>query len=105
MPEDRGRAGGADVFLVALGEAGWRASVAIARRLRAAGLRVAMPLSVRPMGAQLKRADRAGARFALFVGEGEIGIGRYGLKDLATGEQCAVAEEDLVERLGGRHVE
>lgn len=105
MPEDRGLPAGTDVFVVSLGEPAWRASIALARRLRAAGVRVAMPMSSRPMGAQLKRADRVRARFALFVGESEIASGRYGLKDLATGEQSSVQEKDLVARLGGRHGE
>jgi histidyl-tRNA synthetase len=42
------------------------------------------------MGAQLKRAERLGARFALFVGATELERGRYGLKNLASGEQIEV---------------
>jgi histidyl-tRNA synthetase len=103
LPEDRGRGSGADLLLVCLGEKAWRASVGLARRLRAAGLRVTMPLLERPMGAQLKRAERVGARYALFVGDGELEHGRFGLKDLATGEQVTVDELELLARLGGRH--
>ncbi len=105
MPPDRGRRPGADLLVVCLGTEAWRASIGLARRLRAAGLRVAMPLAERPMGAQLKRAERLAARFALFVGEGELTCGRYGLKDLTTGEQVTVDEPGLLARLGGRHVE
>lgn len=102
LPETKPR--GADLLIVALGAEGWRAAVALARRLRRRGLRVAMPLAERPMGAQLKRAERLGARFALFVGEGEIRGGEYGLKDLGTGEQVALDEEAVVahiRRAGG----
>jgi len=49
-----------------------------------------MPLTERPLGAQMKRAERLGARFALFVGEAELASGRFGLKNLATGEQIEV---------------
>lgn len=88
-----------DLLLVALGDAGFRASVGLARRLRAAGLSVAAPLSERPLGAQMKRAERVGARHALFVGEGEIARGRFGLKDLVSGEQVEVDEAGVVARV------
>jgi histidyl-tRNA synthetase len=98
VPDDRGRATGPDVALVALGAEGFEASVDMARRLRAAGLRVLAPLAERAMGAQLKRADRAGARFALFVGQDELARGRYGLKDLGSGEQTELDEAGVIAR-------
>ena len=90
-----------DVLLVALGEAGFRASIGIARRLRAEGLRVALPVCERPLGAQMKRAERLGARFALFVGEAEIARGRFGLKNLATGEQTETGADGVVGAVRG----
>lgn len=95
-----------DVLLVALGDAGFDAAVGIARRLRAAGLAVAMPVAPRPLGAQMKRAERLGARFALFVGEGELASGRFGLKNLETGGQVDVEESSVaraVAREGAAH--
>jgi len=56
---------------------------------------VAMPLTERPLGAQMKRAERLGARFALFVGEAELKQGRFGLKNLRTGEQIEVDEAGI----------
>ena len=100
MPADRRVAGGTDLVLVCLGREGLEGSVAIARRLRSAGLNVAMPVAVRPMGAQMKRAGRTGARYALFVGEKELQESRFGLKDLATGQQETVDEHELLARLG-----
>jgi histidyl-tRNA synthetase len=96
----------ADLLLVGLGESGFRGSVGLARMLRARGLRVAMPLTERPLGAQMKRAERLGARFALFVGQAELTRGRFGLKDLASGEQIEVDEagiEAAVRREGKGH--
>jgi histidyl-tRNA synthetase len=88
-----------DLALVALGAAAWRASLAIARRLRRAGASCVVPTAERPLGAQLRRADRLGARFALFVGEQEIASGRYGMKDLRTGEQQTLDEAAVLARL------
>jgi histidyl-tRNA synthetase len=99
------RASATDLLLVGLGDEGFRASVGLARSLRARGLRVAMPLTERPLGAQIKRAERVGARFALFVGQAELARGRFGLKDLTSGEQIEVDEAGIeaAVRGGGNH--
>lgn len=102
MPEAVSDDAGTDVLLVALGEAGFEACVGLARELRARGLSVAMATCERPMGAQLKRSDRVGARYAIFVGKDEIATGLYGVKDLATGAQEPVAREGLVARVARR---
>jgi histidyl-tRNA synthetase len=102
MGEAAAEPAGCDVLLVALGDAGFRAAVAMAQRLRARGLSVALPTTERPMGAQLKRAERLGAHFAAFVGEDEIAKGRYGFKNLATGEQVDVDEAGIAAALGRR---
>jgi len=92
-----GAASGAvsDVLIVGLGETGFRASIGLARSLRKLGVRVATSLTERTLGAQLKRAERVGARFALFVGDTELSRGRFGLKNLTTGEQIEVDEAGI----------
>ena len=87
-----------DLALITLGESAHARALQLAERLRDRGLRVAASLVPRPMGAQLKRADKLGARHALFVGEAELESGRFGLKDLASGEQREVTEEEIVRR-------
>ena len=88
-----------DVALVPLGEAGFAAAPAMAERLRDGDLSVLMPATTRPMGAQLKRATKAEARFAMFVGEQELAAGRFGLKDLGSGEQVDCSEQEVIERV------
>jgi histidyl-tRNA synthetase len=96
VPPDR-----IDVAVVALGPEGARAAAGVARALRRAGVSVLAPLRERPLGAQMKRADRSRARFALFVGRDEVAAGRFGLKDLSSGEQVEASLDDVVARLGG----
>jgi histidyl-tRNA synthetase len=92
-----------DAILIPLSEAALAAVTALAARLRRAGLRVLAPLVERPLGAQLKRAERDGARFAVFLGEEEIARGVFGVKDLASGVQESLDEPTLVSRVrGGR---
>jgi len=88
-----------DVAVIGLGAAGFAGAQPLTARLRAAGLRVLSPLVERPMGAQLKRANRAGARYALFVGQDEMAAGRYGLKNLATGEQNDVVDTEIEQQV------
>jgi len=45
------------------------------------------------MKAQLKMADRAGARFAAILGDDELAAGTVSMRRLADGEQTAVARD------------
>ncbi len=67
---------------------------ALVRRLRAAGLRADAVAGSRSVKAQFKAADRAGAAYALVVGE-EWDDGRVAARNLATGVQDAVALEEI----------
>jgi histidyl-tRNA synthetase len=46
---------------------------------------------------RMARADASGARFAIIIGDAELGKGEAGVKDLATGEQRNVALGQLTE--------
>jgi histidyl-tRNA synthetase len=67
----------------------------IARKLREGGLRTATPLSADGFGAQLKLAAKHGARFVVLLGEDELKRGEVAVKELATGQQAAVAIAEL----------
>jgi histidyl-tRNA synthetase len=99
MPDVASQAAGCRLALISLGREGWDASIGMAQRLRAAGVECFLPLIERPMGAQLRRADRVGARYALFVGKDELAAGRFGLKDLGTGVQVELGESEIASRL------
>lgn len=78
---------GIDVF-VTLPQLGLRAQAEeMARALRSRGLRVSTPLEAGGFGAQLKQANKHGARVALLLGEAELAQGKVGVKDLRSGEQ------------------
>jgi histidyl-tRNA synthetase len=89
-----------DVALVGLGQGGWDACISMAKRFREAGVSTSMPVLERPLGAQLRRATRSGARFAVFVGQEELASRRYGLKDLRSGEQLTLDEAQILARVG-----
>jgi histidyl-tRNA synthetase len=103
MPAEVVPAAAIDVWVVALGAEGHEASLPLSRRLRAAGLSVQMAMVERAMNAQMKRANKVGARFAMFVGKDEIAAGRYGLKDLVSGDQEELDEASLIARVKDDH--
>jgi histidyl-tRNA synthetase len=103
LPERLGAGSGFDVALVSLGSDGAQAAVEMAQRLRGAGLTVISPVTQRPMGAQLRRADKVGARFAVFVGADEIAAGRFGVKNLRSGDQEPMDEATIIARCGANH--
>jgi histidyl-tRNA synthetase len=86
-------------FVVAVGDAARGASGELVRDLRAAGVSTDSAFEGRPLKAQLKAADRMGARFAAIVGERELAAGVVTLRRLSDGSQEEVPAEALVKRL------
>ena len=85
-----------DVFGVALGTAAKRTMTTLINDLRKAGISADMSFGDRGLKGAMKGADRAGARFALVLGEQELENGTVALKDLAAHEQHDVQVSDLV---------
>lgn len=88
-----------DAFFVALGDEALRWSFVQAQRLREAGLHVAFDLRGRSMKAQMREANRQGARYTVIVGKDELVAERAQVKDMETGEQVALPFDTLQEHL------
>lgn len=88
-----------DVYCVPMGETAKRRLVAAAGGLRAAGVRVDVAYGGKGLKGAMKAADRSGARFALVLGERDLEAGTAQLKELASGEQRAVALDSLVDEV------
>jgi len=88
----------APVAVVPIGEAAEMAALGILQALRAAGLRAEMAYrgNVRR---RMERANRIGARAAVILGEDDLAQGVAQVKNLATGEQKAVALADIAAHL------
>jgi histidyl-tRNA synthetase len=74
-------------FVVAIGASAQAAGAALVRALRDAGIPSASAFEDRPMKAQMKMADRAGAAFAAIIGEKEQAAGTVTLRRLSDGVQ------------------
>jgi histidyl-tRNA synthetase len=78
------------------------ASLALAHRLRTAGLRVDLYPDIDRYGRQFKYAEERGIRYALLLSPREIEAGVVAVKDLVSGEQVDVADGEVVGWLQAR---
>jgi len=85
-----------DVYGIALGAAAKRRMTGIINDLRKAGIAADMSFGDRGLKGAMKGADRAGARFALVLGDQELENGTVAVKDLAAHEQRDVELSQLV---------
>ena len=85
-----------EIYLVNRGVAAERLALALARELRATGLRVELDTSGSAFGKQFKRADRSGAAWALVLGDEEAERAEVRLKPLQLqAEEFTVAIEPV----------
>ncbi len=92
---------GPQVMVTILDAADGADLLALATRLRAAGIDVDVFVGDGRLGKQLRHADRRGTRYALVRGEAERASGSVTLKELATGEQTTMSEADAIALLRG----
>jgi histidyl-tRNA synthetase len=89
--------GRCDVFIISLDNDAAPAVINTAQRLRAAGISCEFPLKENlNVGKQLKLADGAGARYALFIGGDEAKNGQMRLKDLSDGTEKLIGGTDEI---------
>ena len=87
------------VYLVATGEEVRPVVLQMAQKLRLAGITADLDFEGRSLKAQMRGANRMGARYALIMGEDELAKGSVTVRDMETSEQEEVAREGLLDRL------
>lgn len=89
-------AGKADLFIVAMGDKAKLKAVEIAKDMREEGFSVLYDLNDRSIRAQMKYADKVGARFNVVIGDNEIETDKAELKNMTTGEKNEISLETFV---------
>jgi histidyl-tRNA synthetase len=87
------------VFIVSLGEAALSENLLLLQMLRQRGVACEMELSVRKVQAQMRRADKVGAKAVIIRGDTELQKGTFVLKNMADGSQREVELPELMELL------
>jgi histidyl-tRNA synthetase len=88
-----------DVYIAPLGSGMNREAARLARQLRQHDIVVEVGDESFRLKKSFETADKAGARYALIVGENEVKADAFALKHLATGEQASVPRDDLPRRI------
>jgi len=92
VPERRGTTRFPNLFIAALGEGAQLKAFELANQLHREGIKAEIDYEGRSLKAQMRRADKLGARYVLIVGEEELKSGRAVLRDM---EEKSQDEIDL----------
>ena len=85
-----------DLFIVALGEKATLKAIEIAKDMRSEGFSVQYDLNERSIRAQMKYADKIGAKFNVVIGDNEVDSNKASLKNMQTGDSSDVALDTFV---------
>ncbi len=85
----------ADALILPMGQE-LAPAIALATRLRQAGIRTQLYSEQKKFKQKMAYADRLGVPYCVFLGEDEIAAGTCSVKDMATGQQVTVTPEEAV---------
>ncbi len=86
-----------DLYIGSIGAPAGEKAMVLADRLRTEGFSVQFDVMERSVKAQMKYANKLGAKMSMILGDNELVTGKANVKDMATGEQKEIAfETELV---------
>ena len=85
-----------DLFIAALGEKAQLKAVEIAKDMREEGFTCLYDVNGRGLRAQMKYADKLGAKYTVVLGEDEVQSGIAKLKNMESGEETEIALQTFV---------
>ena len=88
-----------DAYVVALGEAAQAEGFKLLNSLRQQGLSAAMDFAGRSMKAQMKQANKLGAKYSVILGEDEIAEGVVMLRSMEDSSQAKVPMAQVAEKI------
>ena len=93
--DDQSNVSKTDVYFICLGEAGLSTALSLTNELRQSRFNVMFDPLRRSLKAQLREANKSGARFALILGDTEMEKGTVVFKDLEKGEQKNIVQKKI----------
>ena len=88
---------GCDIYIAPMGENASYEAAAIVADLRAGGISAQTDVVGRSLKAQMKFADKIGAKYTMVLGDDEIASGKAKIKNMDSGEATEVELADLAE--------
>ncbi len=83
-----------DLYVAVMGESASLKSFEIIKAVRSCGLIAETDIVGRGLRAQMKYADKIGAKFSMVLGENEIEQGKAVIKNMSSGEQTEIVLDD-----------
>ncbi len=90
---------GPEIFIASMGEQAELFAQTLVYQLRRSGIRAEKDCCGRSLKAQMKYADKIGAKYTVVFGENELKTGRAALKNMQTGASQEISIGDLENRL------
>lgn len=87
------------VFIVSMGEAALKENMLLMQMLRQRGIACEMELSTRKIKAQMKRANKLGAKTVIIRGDSELENGTFVVKNMNEGTQQELELPELIDLL------
>ena len=89
-----------DIYIAPLGAAASLKATELCAAIRQEGLKAETDICGRGLKAQMKYANKIGAKFCCVLGDEEIANGKARLKDMAEGTETVINIDEIVEELG-----
>jgi len=89
-------------YIATIGVEAERRGFEIVNALRVSGVKCDMDYEGKSLKAQMRSADKLGARFVIIIGEDELARDEVTLRDMESKEQVSVKLPDLVKRITGK---
>jgi histidyl-tRNA synthetase len=86
-----------DIYIGSIGKEATKKAVYIINELRKNGISAESDLLNRSIKAQMKYANKMGAKYSIIIGDNELEEGKVNIKNMDAGEQEEVAINDIVE--------
>lgn len=88
-----------DLYICKFGAENFAFADELAGNLRGEGINVAVDLTDRKIGAQIKIADRQKIPFVICIGEDEVRTGKFKVKNIRSGKESIVGKEKIGEEI------
>ena len=83
-----------DIYIASMGDAAHKKAFELTQKVRSASLYAECDVVGRGLRAQMKYADKIGAKFSIVLGDNEIAQNKATLKNMKTGEQTEISLDD-----------
>ncbi len=88
---------GCDIYIAPMGEEASYEAAAIVANLRAGGISAQTDVAGRSLKAQMKFADKIGAKYTMVLGDDEIASGKASVKNMENGEKTEMEIADIAD--------